>query len=275
MNSQRLLILALTLIAALAMTAASAPAQPVPEGLQDVGVDEHPDAQLPLNAVFTDEMGQQVRLGDLIIPGKPAILQLSYFGCPMLCDLVSKGMLASVEDLDLEMGTDYSVINISFDLRETRNDAFLKKKGYMSQLNRPGAAAGWHFLVGDKQSIAKVTDAVGFRYKWMTDQQQFSHPAVLMIITPQGHISRYLYGVSFPNRTLRLSLVEAAQGKIGTTVDKILMVCMHYDPSSGTYKLAMGTMRLGGGLTAVMLGSWIFWLVRRGHHKTREMKSAA
>jgi protein SCO1/2 len=253
----------------------AAPAQFIPEGLKDVGVDEKPNAQLPMNAVFTDETGRQVKLSDLLIPGKPAILQLSYFGCPMLCDLVSKGMLASMEDLDLEMGKDFSVINLSFDKRETAADAAKKKNGYASQFSRPGAAEGWHFLVGSEQSVHLVTDAVGFRYKWLTDQQQFSHPAVLMVVTPEGRVSRYLYGVQFPNRTLRLSLVEAADGKIGTTVDKVLMICMNYDAKSGTYKLAMGVMRLGGAFTALTLGGWIYWMIRRERRKSREMSAAA
>lgn len=275
MLKHRTSIFALFLAALSVLAPRIAQAQFVPDSLKDIGVDEQLDAELPLNLTFTNEMGRTVKLRDLIIPGKPAILQLSYFGCPMLCDLVSKGMLASMQDLDLEMGKDFSVINLSFDKRETRNDAFLKKKGYTDHYTRPGAGSGWHFLVGDEPTVHAVTSAVGFKYKWLTDQQQFSHPAVLIVITPQGHVSRYLYGVQFPKDTLRLSLVEAADGKIGSTIDKVLLVCMNYDAKSGTYKLAMGVMRLGGAFTALVLGSWILWMIRKERRLSREMNSAA
>jgi protein SCO1/2 len=275
MSRHRTSIFALFLAAVSLLGVSAARAQFIPDALKDIGVDEKLDAQLPMDATFTNEMGQKVKLRDLIIPGKPAILQLSYFGCPMLCDLVSKGMLATMQDLDLEMGKDFSVINISFDKRETRNDAFLKKKGFTDHYSRPGAASAWHFLVGDEPTVHAVTSTVGFKYKWLTDQQQFSHPAVLMVITPEGHVSRYLYGVQFPKDTLRLSLVEAASGKVGSTLDKALLVCLDFDAKSGTYKLAMGVMRLGGAFTTLVLGGWIIWMFRKERRLSREMNSAA
>lgn len=229
---------------------------PVPAAMMEAGVDEHANGQLPMDLTFTDEMGKTVTLKDCIIPGKPMILQLSYFGCPMLCDLVSKGMAKSMEELDLDIGKDFTVVNLSFDSRETRNDAFLKKKGYLNGYTRQGAAGGWKFLIGDEKNVKAVTDAVGFRYKWEERTKQFAHAAVLMVITPDGKISRYLYGVEFPKQTLRLSLVEASQNKIGSTVDQLIMLCFHYDGTQGKYAFAaMGLMRLGGLMTMLVLGT--------------------
>ncbi len=242
-----------------------------PAALRDVGIDEKPGAQLPLDTVFTNEQGQKVTLRDCLANGKPALLQLGYFGCPMLCDLVSQGMLDSMQELDLKIGSDFNVINLSFDPRETKIDAYQKKKGYVQKYARDGAAEGWHFLVGEKESVKAVTDAVGFKYKWVEESQQFSHAAALMVITSDGRLSRYLYGVKFPERTLRLSLVEASQGKIGTTVDRILLLCFHYDSAEGKYTFAaMSLMRLGGVLTLVVMGS----LLIRSFRKERRVQRA-
>jgi protein SCO1/2 len=228
----------------------------VPDAMKDVGIDEKPDAQLPMDTRFTDEMGRSVTLRDCIANGKPAILQLGYFGCPMLCDLVSQGMLDSMRTLDLQMAKDFNVINISFDPRETKNDAYLKKKGFAQRYGRPGPAEGWHFLVGEKDAVKAVADAVGFKYKWVEESQQFSHAAAIIVLTPDGRVSRYLYGVKFPEQTLRLSLVEASQGKIGSTTDQVLLLCFHYSPTEGRYTLAaMGLMRIGGVLTMLVLGT--------------------
>jgi protein SCO1/2 len=236
----------------------AAPPPPVPAGMQDVGVDEKLDAQLPLDLVFTNEAGKQVTLRDCLIPGKPAILQLEYFGCPMLCDLVSQGMLKSMQELDLNIGDDFSVIHISFDPRETFSDGYKKKKTYINRYERSGAAGGWHFLVGKKDSIVAMTAAVGFKYKWIAQEEQFSHPAVLMVLSPQGRVSRYLYGVEFPKQTLRLSLVEASEGKVGNTIDKVMMLCFRYDAAQGKYTFtAVVLMRLAGVLTVVVLASAI------------------
>jgi protein SCO1/2 len=246
------------------LTATALRADPVPAAMQNIGVDEKPDGQLPLDLKFTNELGQTVTLRDCMLPGKPMILQLSYFGCPMLCDLVSKGMLKSMEELDLNIGSDFTVVNLSFDQRETKTDAALKKKGYLDHYDRKGAGTGWRFLVGDPESVKAVTDAVGFKYKWDDATKQFAHPAVLMVITPQGHVSRYLYGVEFPERTLRLSLVEASQGKIGTTVDQLIMLCYHYDPQAGKYTLAAtGLMRMGGVMTVLVLAGVVLrWIIK-------------
>jgi protein SCO1/2 len=258
------------------LTATALRADPVPAAMQGIGVDEKPDGQLPLDVKFTNELGQTVTLRDCMLPGKPMILQLSYFGCPMLCDLVSKGMLKSMEELDLNIGSDFTVVNLSFDQRETKTDAALKKKGYLDHYDRKGAGSGWRFLVGDPESVKAVTDAVGFKYKWDDATKQFAHPAVLMVITPEGRISRYLYGVDFPQRTMRLSLVEASQGKIGTTVDQLIMLCYHYDPQTGKYSMAaMDMMRVGGAMTVLVLAGVVFGWLMKERRAQRSAKTAA
>lgn len=236
--------------------------QSIPPDVVDVTIDERPDAHLPLDMKFMNEMGQEVKLRECIKPGKPAVLQLGYFGCPMLCDTVSKGLLTSMKQLDLNVGSDFSVIYVSFDPKETYIDANQKKLGYVKQYERPGAGDGWHFLVGSSASIQAITEAVGFKYKWIESSRQFAHPAVLMVITPDGRVSRYLYGVEFPKRTLELSLVEASEGKIGTTVDRVLMLCYRYDAKTGQYTFfATNLMRGTGVLTVLLLGSWIGWML--------------
>jgi protein SCO1/2 len=230
----------------------------VPAEIEGVDVVEKLDTQVPLDAPLMNEMGQQVTLRDCLAEGKPAVLQLGYFGCPMLCDQVSQGLLKSMKELDLNIGTDFNFIYISFDHRETRVEAYQKKLSYQKQYERDGAGEGWHFLVGSKVAVQTIADAVGFKYKWVESSQQFSHPAVLIVLTPEGRASRYLYGVQFPKRTLQLSLVEASEGKIGSTIDRVMMFCFKYDPSTGRYTVAAtNLMRLGGVLTAIILGSWI------------------
>lgn len=248
----------------------------LPEAARDMEIEEKLNAQLPLDTPFINEMGKQVTLRECLADGKPAILQLSYFGCPMLCDLVSQGMLKSLDQLSLHIGQDFNVINISFDQRETKNDAYLKKKTYINSYAREGAAAGWHFLVGKPESVDSVVQATGFKYKWLETSQQFSHPAMLMVLTPDGRISRYLYGVSYDPQTLRLSLVEASQGKIGSTVDRVLMLCFQYDPHTGKYSLAATRlMQLGGIVTLIVLGGTItMWLVKERRAKRESGHSA-
>ncbi|WP_428938465.1 SCO family protein [Fontivita pretiosa] len=250
------------------------PRQPLPEGMKDVGIEERLDAQLPMDVYFTNEMGKRVTLRDCLKPGKPAVLQLGYFGCPMLCDLVSQGMLESMRELDLSIGSDFTVINISFDQRETTTDAYRKKQAFARQYDRPGAGDGWHFLTGARSAISAVTAAVGFKYKWLEDSQQFSHPAAIIILTPEGRVSRYLYGVKFPEQTLRLSLVEASQGRIGTAMDQVLMLCFQYDATAGKYTLAaVGLMRLGGALTVIILATVLIRLFVKEHRARRDLQA--
>lgn len=241
-----------------------------PAELKDIAIDEKSGNALPLNASFRDEKGNVVSLRDYFHRDRPVILQLSYFGCPALCGLVSNGMVDSLNDLQLTMGKDFDVINLSFDPSETPALAQLKKQSFLTAYNRPAGAASWHFLTGNKDSIDRVTDAVGFKYKWIEAHHQFSHPAVLVLLTPDGRISRYLYGVRFEPKTLRLSLVEASEGKIGTTVDRILLTCFHYDAYAGKYNVAaMNLMRISGVTTVIVLGAIVSgWLIKERRART-------
>jgi protein SCO1/2 len=250
--------------------AAGGSADGTPKEYQNVGIDEHRGAQLPLDATFTDENGKAVTLRDYFSDGKPVILQLGYFGCPMLCDQVSKGTLDSVKGIDLKIGSDFKILHISFDPKETWHDGNLKKQGFLKLYGQPGAAAGWHFLVGDPNNIRAVSEAVGFRYNWIDSAQQYSHAAAIMLLTADGHVSRYLYGVQFPEKTLRLSLVEASQNKIGSAMDQILLFCFHYDQHAGKYTLAaMNLMRLGGAVTVLVLICTLVPLYRRESRRSR------
>ena len=273
-------ILAVLSLATFAMAqATTAPAlpdpggrlEPAPKELQNIGIDEHAGDMLPLDAAFYDETGNPVTLRDYFGKGRPVVLQLSYFGCPSLCSLVSNGLVESLNELSLTMGKEFDVINVSFDPAETARLAKLKKQSFLDAYNRPAGAEAWHFLTGNPKEIDALTNAVGFRYKWVESSKQFSHPAVLVLLTPEGKISRYLYGVKYAPQTLRLSLVEASEGKIGTTVDRFLLTCFHYDSYAGKYTpLAMGIMRVGGVATVLVIAVVIVWLIRR--EKRREQR---
>jgi protein SCO1/2 len=245
----------------------------MPEALAGVGVTERPGQPLPLDLNFTNELGQGVTLRQYFRSGRPVILQLGYYRCPMLCGLISKGLAESLKGLDLKMGKDFEAISISFDPAETPKLAAAKKQTYLEELNRPDEAGGWHFLVGSPGSIRKITQAVGFEYRWVESQKQYSHPAVLVVLMPDGRVSRYLYGVNFPAKTLRLSLVEASENKIGTTMDRVMLFCFNYDPNTGRYALAArNLMRLGGVLTVAILG---LVLVRLFVREARSRRAAA
>jgi protein SCO1/2 len=245
--------------------------------LTGIGIDEKGGATLPLDAVFRDEKDKVVTLNDYFHHDRPVILQLSYFGCPMLCGLVSNGMVDSLNDLKLEMGKDYDVINVSFDPSETPALANLKKQSFLAAYNRPSGAAAWHFLTGTQASIDRLTQAVGFQYKWVEANHQFSHPAALILLSPDGKVTRYLYGVKYDPKTLRLSLVEASNGKVGTTVDRVLLTCFHYDAYAGKYNVvAMNVMRLGGITTVLVLTCVIStWLIKERRARAREGEAPA
>jgi protein SCO1/2 len=228
-------------------------AEYTPDAFKDIGVDEKLGQTIPLNLVFKDESGRQVTLGDYFNRGKPVILQLAYFGCPMLCGQVSEGMVESLKELSLGMESDYEVITLSFDPSEHPGLASAKKRSFKDAYTRPGVDGGWHFLTGDPAPIKAITSAVGFNYKWVESQRQFSHPAVLVLLTPDGRISRYLYGVKFDQQTLRLSLVEASEGRIGTAMDQIILTCLMW--SGGKYTVAARSlMKLAGATMVVVMG---------------------
>lgn len=237
-----------------------------PPLLEGVRIEQRLDNQVPADAVFRDESGREVRLGDFF--GKrPVVLTLVYFRCPKLCTLVLNGLAEAMKPLALEVGRDFEVVTISFDPLDDPVTATGKKKNYLELYGRPQAGAGWHFLTGTEPQIKRVTEAVGYHYRYDPLSQQYVHPAGIAILTPEGRIARYLLGIQFQPRDLRLALVEASQRKIGTPVDAVLLYCFHYDASTGKYSANVMTLvRLGGGLSIAMaLGFFtlMWWRSRR------------
>jgi protein SCO1/2 len=242
--------------------------EPAPDELKGITIDEHLNGQLPLDLTFTDERNRPVQLREFFTGKRPVILQLGYYSCPMLCSLVSRGLVDSLKPVQYTAGEDYELVFISIDPNEDWQLAQGKKRSFLKEYNRPGAENGWHFLTGKAPEIEKVAKAVGFNYKWVPSVGQFSHPAAVAICTPDGKLSRYLYGVRFDEQTLRLSLVEASKGQIGTTVDHFLLTCFQYDGKQGKYAVtAMTMMRMGGALTMVVLFGVLFTLFRREAHR--------
>lgn len=242
----------------------------VPEAVEGVDVEERPDAQLPLQLEFADESGRTVALGEYFRPDRPVLLVLAYYRCPMLCSLVLGGVVSSLKEIDWVAGEEFEIVTLSIDPLDVPKLAESKKQEYLRRYGEPAAARGWHFLTGREAEISRVADAVGFRYRYLEDRQEYAHPAVIFIATPEGRVSRYLYGVEYDPRTVRLSLVEASEGRIGTTMDRILLYCYHYDPKSGQYTpVAMNIMRLAGTLTVLVLAVILLLLWRRDVRKKR------
>ena len=253
-------------LAALALSAAAS-ANPrvleAPTALKEVGFDQNLGATVPLAARFFDETGREVTLGDYF--GKrPVVLNLVYFDCPMLCTVSLNGLESALQVLSFLPGREFELVTISFDAKEGPTLAAQKKRAHLARLQRPGAEAGWHFLTGGPAAIQAVSRAVGFRYAWDAETRQFAHPAGLVVLTADGRIARYLYGIEYSPKDLRFALVEAADGKIGGPVDQLLLYCYRYDPVTGRYGPAiMGVLRLAAGLTVLSLFGFIFLAWRR------------
>jgi protein SCO1 len=236
----------------------------LPKVLKNVGIDQRLNEQVPLDAVFKDEQGQEVRLGQFF-KGKPVVLSLVYYTCPMLCTQVLNGELSVFRAMSFNIGEQYEVITVSFDSRETPQLAAAKKQTYIKGYNRAGGDAGWHFLTGDEANIKRLTEAVGFRYVWDEQTNQFAHASGIMVLTPEGKLARYYYGIEYQPKDLRLSLVEASQNKIGNPVDALMLYCYHYDPSTGKYGVVvMNVMRVGGVITVVLIVGMLLALRKRG-----------
>jgi protein SCO1/2 len=224
----------------------------LPPALQNVGFEPTLNAQMPADVPFTDENGQSVKLGDYLNHGKPVVLAFVYYGCPMLCNQVEQGVVGALRMLSFTPGRDYDVVFISFDPHENAGMAAEKKISALGHYNRPETAGGWHFLTGSAASIATATKAANFRYNYIAKSNQFSHASGILILTPDGRISRYFYGVEYPGRDVRLGLVDASAGKIGSPIDHVLLFCYEYDPSSATYSASiLRIVRLGGLLTVL------------------------
>ena len=231
--------------------------------LSRVSIQQRLNTQLPVDALFRDETGHSVPLGSFF--GKrPVVLALVYYECPMLCTQILNGVGRAQRLLKLEAGKDYDVVAISFDARETPAQAAAKKAVYLKSYGKPENANGWHFLTGDLDSIKRVTEAVGFKYVWDVHTAQFAHASAVYVLTPEARLSRYFFGVEYSPTELRLALVEASSGKIGTLTDQLLLYCYHFDPQAAKYTfVAMGLLRAAGAATVLMLGGFVFIMLRR------------
>ena len=232
------------------------------EVIKTVGIDQKLDAQISPDLTFTDEAGRTVRLGDYF--GKrPLLLSLVYYECPGLCTMTLNGVVSSLRPLTFTPGTEFDILTISFDPRETHELAAKKKERYIRDLKRPGAENGWHFLTGDEANIKALTETVGFRYRFDERTKQYAHGSAIMVLTPKGRVSRYFYGLEYSSRDLRLGLVEAADERIGTLTDAVTLLCYKYDPASGKYKFVMWTVRWAAVGTVLAIGTFLFVMLRR------------
>jgi protein SCO1 len=264
-------------LAALALLAAgTAQADPnLPPILREVGFDQRLNEQVPLDLELRDETGRTVRLADYF-DGKPVVLVLAYYRCPMLCTQVLNGLTKALIDLPLSAGREFNVLTVSFDAREKPELAAAKRRAYLDHYARPGAERGWHFLTGDEEPIKRLTQAVGFRYTYDPRHDVFAHASGIMVLTPAGRVSRYFLDIKYSPRDLRLGLVEASEGRIGTPWDKALLFCFHYDPREGKYGPAvMNLVRAGGVLTVLGLALFAGLLWRRERVKARQNRAEA
>ena len=276
----------LLLAAAVALlSAASAPAQkwtgmqgaaPVPPPpTKEVGFDQKLGGQLPLDLVFRDEAGKDVKLS-AYFGKKPVILHLMYFECPMLCGMAIEGLLRSLRALSFDVGKEFDVVTVSFDPREGPELAKGKKANVVETYARPGAASGWHFLTGSEASIRALTKAVGFRYVWDAEQKQFAHATGVVLLTPGGKISRYFFGIEYSTKDLRLGLIDSGTEKIGSLTDQLLLMCYHYDPRVGRYTPAITRLlKAGAALTVIGLAAFIATMLRRERRRDGDAGRAA
>jgi protein SCO1/2 len=240
------------------------PADVRPPGLANVGIDQHLDTQISPDLAFRDETGRPVRIGDYF-GNKPLILNLVYYRCPMLCNEVLAGLESSLRVLKFGVGKEFDVLTVSFDAADTPESATEKKAASLKRYKRDGADQGWHFLTGPQESIDALTKTVGFRYEFDPKIGQFAHSTAIMVLTPQGKIAQYYYGVEFPPKDLRLGLIQASQNKIGTLADQVILYCYHYNPATGKYGAIISRIiQLAGGVTILGIGTVVLILFRRG-----------
>jgi protein SCO1 len=244
-----------------------------PELLKGVGIDQKLNDSIPLGLTFRDENGRAFKLSEFF-GQKPVVLALVYYDCPMLCTQVLNGLDRSLKDVPMDIGKDFNVVTVSIDPSETPRLASSKRDLYTGIYGRPGAAQGWHFLTGEESQIRQLANAVGFRYAYDADSKQFAHASAVMVLTPEGKISRYFYGIQYPARDMRLGLVEASEGKIGSVVDQVLLFCYHYDPVTGKYGLLISrVIKVGGFLTVLAIGILVLVLSRSEHYELPERKA--
>lgn len=250
------------------------PATPPPQILSDISIDQNLNKQVPLDLSFKDDSGRDVKLADYF-GKKPVILSLVYYECPMLCTETLNGMVSAFKVLKFNIGDEFDVVTVSFDSREKPELAAQKKKNYLHLYGRPGAEQGWHFLTGPQSSIDALTNSVGFHYAWDQKTQQFAHATALILLTPDGKIAQYYYGVEFSPRDLRFGIIEASKGKTGTLVDQVLLYCFHYDPRSGKYGAVITrVLQLAGGATILLLGGFMIVMFRLEPNKKKRQAGA-
>jgi protein SCO1/2 len=251
----------------------SPPANMRPPGLKNVGIEQHLNEQIPPDLIFRDETGKSVRLADYF-GKKPLILNLVYYQCPMLCGEVLSGLESALRVLKFDVGKEFDVLTVSFDPKETPQMATAKKAEFLKRYGRPGAAEGWHFLTGPESSIAALTKAAGFDYEYDPKTGQFAHATAIMVLTPEGKIAQYYYGVEFAPKDLRLGLVQASQNKIGSIVDEVLLYCYHYNPDTGKYSAIISRiLKIAAGTTIFMLGTFLIVMFRLGSTSERKQRA--
>ncbi len=246
-----------------------------PSPLQEVGFDQRLNAQIPLDLDFRDETGTVVPLGKYF-GEKPVILVPAYYQCPMLCTLVNEGLIRSLRALPFDAGNQFSVLTVSFDPTDRPELAAKKKEQSLQLYNRPGAAKGWHFLTGDAPSIQRLMQAIGFRYTPLPEKEEYAHATGIVLLTPEGKIARYFYGIEYAPRDLKFGLMEAAVNRIGSPIDQVLLFCYQYDPATGQYSVTiMKVLRLAGLLTVLVVGSFVFVMIRSERSKRRRDKEVS
>jgi protein SCO1/2 len=250
----------------------------IPAQLQNVGILDKNGAQLPLDAVFADEQGRERPLREFLRKDRPVILNIVYYTCPSLCGLVLNATLTGLKDLQWSVGKEFDVISLSMDHREGYVLADSKKKSFLTSYGREGAGPGWHFLTGKEEQIRKVTDAVGFNFRWDDKQQEYAHGAGIFVLTPDGRLSRTLFGIQYEPRDLRLALLEAGEGKVGTLIDRVVLFCFRYDPTQKGYALyAFRFVQAGSAGTVFLVGGYllVYWRRQRRLGQTPDQGSAA
>ena len=260
----------ITIILAVSVSSAQI-ADQNPAELQDIDVEEHLGDYIPLDLQFMDDQGKTVVLGNYFNQNKPVILVLAYYECPMLCTLVLNGVTQSVDKLNMKLGKDYQILTVSIDPNENTALAAAKKQTYLNMLHQPVDSSGWIFMTGKQENIKKLADAIGFKYYYVKDRDEFAHPTIITLISDKGKISRYLYGIEYKTNDLKLGLLEAAEGKVGTTLDRIILYCYHYDPNAKGYVVfATNVMKVGGVITLVILFGFFGFLWIKDNHKKPE-----
>lgn len=255
------------------LRASAQPAGVRPPVLKDVGIDQLLNNQVPLNLEFRDENGRTVKLAEYF-KDKPVILSLVYYDCPQLCTQVLTGLLGAMKGLPMTPGKEFINLTVSFDPREKPELAAAKRAEYLRRYNRPGSEEGWHFLTGDEAAIQALTKAVGFRYIWDPVSKQYAHASGIMVLTPQGKVSRYFYGIEYAPRDLRFGVIDASAGKVGSLADQVILYCYMYDPARGTYGLVITRLlRIFAALTLVTLAALFFFLRRKEKQKEAQWKT--